>query len=61
MSGKLAEQVSVDLTPEEARLVVVALRQFEPCWPSDMDALTRSELLAGIRVAIDHVTASLSS
>ena len=61
MSGNLAERVSVELTPDEARLVIVALRQFEPSWPSDMDALTLSELLAGIRVAIDHVTASLSS
>jgi hypothetical protein len=61
MSGNLAERVSVDLTPDEARLLIAALRQFEPFWPSDMDALTRSELLAGIRVAIDRVTASLSS
>jgi hypothetical protein len=61
MSDNLAERVSVDLTPDEARLVIVALRQFEPFWPADMDELTRSELLAGIRVAIDQVTASLSS
>jgi hypothetical protein len=61
MSGEIAERVSVDLTPDEARLVIVALRQFEPFWPPDLDELTRSELLAGIRVAIDHVTASLSS
>jgi hypothetical protein len=61
MSGDLAERMSVDLTPDEARLVIVALRQFQPFWPADMDALTRSEMLAGIRVAIDHVTASLSS
>jgi len=60
MSGNLAERVSVDLTPDEARLVIAALRQFEPFWPSDMDELTRAELLAGIRAAIDHVTASLS-
>jgi hypothetical protein len=61
MSGNLGERVSVDLTPDEARLVIAALRQFEPFWPSDMDALTRSELIAAIRGAIDHVTASLSS
>jgi hypothetical protein len=61
MSGNLAERVSVDWTPDEARLVIIALRQFEPFWPADMDELTRSELLAGIRVAIDQVTASLSS
>ena len=61
MSGDLAERVSIDLTPDEARLVITALRRFEPFWPSDMDELTRTELLAGIRAAIDHVTASLSS
>ena len=61
MSDNLAERVTVDLTPDEARLVIGALRQFQPSWPSDMDALTRSELLAGVREAIDHVTASLSS
>ena len=61
MSGNLAERVSIDLTPDEARLVIAALRQFEPSWPSDMDALSRSELLAGVRVAIDRVTKSLSS
>jgi hypothetical protein len=61
MSGNLAERVSVALTPDEARLVIAALRQFEPFWPSDMDELTRSELLAGIRGAIDRITASLSS
>jgi hypothetical protein len=61
MSGNPAEHVTVDLTPDEARLVIAALRRFEPFWPSDMDALTRAELFAGIRVAIDRVTASLSS
>jgi hypothetical protein len=61
MSGNPAERVSVDLTPDEARLVIAALRRFEPYWPSDMDELSRSELLEGIRVAIDRVTASLSS
>ena len=61
MSGNPAERVPVDLTPDEARLVIAALRQFEPFWPTDMDELTRSELLADLRGAIDHVTASLSS
>ncbi|HEV7212128.1 MAG TPA: hypothetical protein VGN47_10500 [Blastococcus sp.] len=61
MSDDLAERVSVDLTPDEVRLVIAALRQFEPFWPADLNASTRSELLADIRVAIDHVTASLSS
>ncbi len=61
MSGSDAERVTVELTPEEAKLMIAALRQFEPYWPSEMDDLTRADLLAGIRVAIDHVTTSLES
>jgi hypothetical protein len=38
-------------------LIVAALRQFEPFWPSDMDDMGRAELLAGIRQGIEHVTA----
>jgi hypothetical protein len=48
------------LTSDEAKLVIAALRQFEPYWPGDMDELARSDLLAGMRQAIDHVTASLA-
>jgi hypothetical protein len=61
MSGSGAERVSIELTPDEAKLMIAALRQFEPYWPSEMDDLTRADLLAGIRVAIDHVTTSLES
>lgn len=53
--------MSVELTPDEAKLVIAALRQFEPYWPADMDELSRADLLAGIRVAIDHVATSLQS
>ena len=59
MSENGSEHVSVDLTPNEARLVIAALRQFEPYWPSDMDELSRNDLLAGIRGAIDHITTTL--
>jgi hypothetical protein len=45
----------------EAKLIITALQQFEPYWPSDMDDLNRADLLAGIRVAIDHVVASLDA
>ncbi|HEY3528475.1 MAG TPA: hypothetical protein VGK78_04950 [Nocardioides sp.] len=61
MSESAAERVSVDLTPDEARLVIASLQQFEPYWPSEMDELSRAELLAGIRAAMDHVTTSLGS
>jgi hypothetical protein len=50
-SGRL----TVELTHAEARLVVAALRQFEPYWPSDIDDMSRAELLAGIRQGIAHV------
>lgn len=53
--------MSVELTDDEAKLVIAALRQFEPYWPSDMDDLSRVDLLAGIRQAIAHVTTSLQS
>lgn len=56
-----ADRVSIELTPDEAKLLIAALRQFEPYWPADMDELSRADLLAGIRVAIDHVTTSLQS
>lgn len=55
------ERVSIALTPDEAKLVIAALRRFEPYWPADMDDLTRMELLAGIREAINRVTTSLAS
>lgn len=59
MSTSAPEVVSVDLSPDEAKLIIAALRQFEPYWPSDMDDLGRVELLSGIRVAIDHVSSLL--
>jgi hypothetical protein len=56
-----AEKGSVELTPAEARLVISALQRFEPYWPADLDDLSRSELLTGIREAIDHVVGSLDA
>ena len=50
----------LEISPDEAKLVIAALGQFEPYWPADMDELTRADLLAGMRQAIDHVTASLA-
>jgi hypothetical protein len=55
------ERVPVELTTHEVKLVISALRQFEPYWPSDMDELTRADLLTGIRSALDRVTTTLSS
>jgi hypothetical protein len=61
MSANDAERVSVELSPDEARLVIAALRQFEPYWPSDMDELNRVDLLAGIRGAIDNARGQLET
>jgi hypothetical protein len=61
MSANDAELVSVDLTSDEVRLVIAALRQFEPYWPSDMDDLSRTDLLTGVRTAIDRVINSLET
>ena len=60
MSGNLAQRVTVALTPDEARLVVAALRQYEPYWPSGTDEATRRKLLADIRGAIDRIAAALA-
>ena len=59
MSENGSEHVTIDLTPDEARLVIAALRQFEPFWPSDMDEYSRIQLLEGIRGAIDRITTTL--
>jgi hypothetical protein len=59
MSDDLSDRIGVELTTAEAKLIVAALRQFEPFWPADMDDLNRADLLAEIRVAIDHVAGSL--
>ena len=59
MSDHSDEQVSVELTPAEIKLVIAALRQFEPYWPADMDDLSRNELLDRIRQSVDHVRAEL--
>ena len=61
MSEGASDRVSIELTADEARIVIAALQQFEPFWPSEMDDLSRADLLAGIRVAIDRVTSSLGS
>jgi hypothetical protein len=60
MSETASDHVSVELTRDEAKLVIAALRQFEPYWPSDMDELTRGELLEGIRSAIGSITTTLN-
>ncbi|WP_148045104.1 hypothetical protein [Nocardioides marmorisolisilvae] len=61
MSETTSDHVAVELTQDEAKLVIAALRQFEPHWPSDMDELNRVQLLAGIRTAIGSITATLSA
>lgn len=61
MNGIETERVSIALTHDEAKLVIAALRRFEPYWPAGMDELSRIDLLAGIREAIDRVTSSLAS
>jgi hypothetical protein len=58
---ELPDRIQVELTPSEARLVVAALRQFEPFWPAEADDLSRTELLAEVRAAVDRVTGSLST
>jgi hypothetical protein len=51
--------IAVEFTTAEAKLVVAALRQFEPFWPHDMDDMTRAELLVGIGQGIEHLASEL--
>ena len=51
--------MAVEFSTAEAKLIVAALRQFEPFWPSDMGDMSRAELLAGIRHWIEHVVNAL--
>jgi predicted DNA-binding transcriptional regulator YafY len=61
MTDGSSNLIAVEFTPDEARLIVAALRQFEPFWPSDMDDMGRAELLTGIRQGIEHVVAALDA
>jgi hypothetical protein len=54
-----SDRITVEVTAAEAKLIVAALRQIEPFWPSDMDAMSRAELLAGIHQGIEHVRNAL--
>jgi hypothetical protein len=54
------QNIVLELAPQEAAIVAAALRQFEPYWPADASNLSRAELLAGIRSAIDDVSRRLA-
>jgi hypothetical protein len=55
MTEGTSDRIALELTPAEAKLVVAALRRFEPFWPSDMDDMSRAELLAEIRQGVERV------
>jgi hypothetical protein len=59
MTENPSDRIAVEVTFKEARVIVAALRQFEPFWPSDMDDMDRVELLTEIRQGIEHVRAVL--
>ena len=59
MTEEASERIAVELTAAEAKLVVAALRRFEPFWPADLDEMSRAELFAGIRQGIDRVVGVL--
>lgn len=54
-----SDRVAVEFTTAEAKLIVAALRRFEPFWPSEMDDMSRTELLAGIRDGVERVVSAL--
>ena len=59
MTEATPDRIAVEFSTTEAKLIVAALRQFEPFWPSDMDDMSRAELLAGIHQGIGHVVSAL--
>jgi hypothetical protein len=59
MTEAPSDRIAVEFSTAEAKLIVAALRQFEPYWPSDMDDMSRAELLAGIRQGIEHIVNAL--
>ena len=59
MTERPSDHIAVEFTTDEAKLIVAALRQFEPFWPSDLDDMSRADLLVGIRQAIEHVASVL--
>jgi len=59
MTEASPDRIAVEVSATEAKLIVAALRQFEPFWPSDMDDMSRAELLAGIHQGIEHVVSAL--
>ena len=61
MTESASERISVELSLPEARLILAALRQFEPFWPSDMEDMDRIELLSGIHQGIDHIRSTLGT
>ena len=61
MAEDVSARISVELTPDEAQLVIAALQRFEPYWPSTLDALSRAELLAKVRQEIEHVVQVLKA
>ena len=59
MTEGASDRITVEFTTAEAKLIVAALRRFEPFWPSDMDDMSRAELLAGIRQGVEQVVTVL--
>jgi hypothetical protein len=59
MTADPGDRIAIGLSDEEAMLVLAALKQFEPYWPGDLDDLGREELLAQVRVAIEHIQATI--
>jgi hypothetical protein len=59
MSEFPSGRITVEFTLAEAKLVVAALRQFEPFWPRDLDDKGLAELLADIRQGIEHLAGQL--
>jgi hypothetical protein len=61
MTEASPDRIAVEFSTAEAKLIIAALRQFEPFWPSDMDDMSRAELLADIHRGVQRVIEALDA
>ena len=43
MTEATPDRINVEFSTTEAKLIVAALRQFEPFWPADMDDMSPAQ------------------
>jgi hypothetical protein len=54
------DRLRIELTTGDALIVMAAVRQFEPYWPSALSDGRRIELLADTREAVERIIRTLT-